>query len=262
MWGGAIYYNKSAYPALVNALSTFCVSGDENASIIVATSYISGMGEVGVSNLYYTLPVASPPALEPFTKVQPQIGTNTLRIDSLLGFAREQEAFATKGARQWFFTTSFRVDVQFMLDIHPLWLAAVAKVEAAPGLMFSLVFQPVTQGLITQSLTRGPNSLGLEVSDGPFVVCLINTVHANPSDDDLVSATVLDLLQLIDALAAARELGTKYRFLNYGYETQKILEGYGEASIEHLKAVSKKYDPSGFFQTMVPGGFKISKVDI
>jgi hypothetical protein len=31
-------------------------------------------------------------------------------------------------------------------------------------------------------------------------------------------------------------------------------------NVEKMKAAAKKYDPSGVFQKLVPGGFKISKV--
>lgn len=262
MWGGFTYYNNSAYPAIVNAFHNFTVTTDVHASVIVASSYISGLGEVCVSNVYYTQPVANPSALKPFTEIEPKLegAPSTLRFDSQLGFGQEQAEFNKYGSRQLYFTTSFRPDVQFMLDIRLLWLEAVAKLEAVKGLMFSFVFQPVSQALLTQSLTHGPNSLGIKVSDGPFAICLINPLYANSTDDVLVSSTVLDLIQRIDALAATRGVDIPYRFMNYGNKAQKILEGYGPVNVAKLKAASKKYDPTGFFQTKVPGGFKISNV--
>lgn len=47
-----------------------------------------------------------------------------------------------------------------MLKIHFLWLEAVAKLEAVKGLIFSLVYQPVTKVTSTGSLAHGPKSLG------------------------------------------------------------------------------------------------------
>lgn len=42
--------------------------------------------------------------------------------------------------------------------------------------------------------------------------------------------------------------------------TREVFEWYENRSVATLQAVSRKYDPTGFFQRTVPGGFKISKV--
>ena len=263
MWGGAIFYDKSAYPALAKAFSDFSYNDppDVHATIIVASSWLPGIGEIGVSNLYHSTPAESaPPSLQPFVDIQPQIGNNTLRQDSLLGFAEEQSAFSTNGARQWFFTTSFRLDVQLLLDVHDLWAKAVKGIQSEPGLLVSLVFHPVTPTIIARSLKLGSNSLGMQPSYGPFVITLLNTIHASPTSDNTVSTTILRLIQQIEDLAAKRNKDSRYRFLNYGYKDQKILQGYGPENIAKLRAASKKYDPTGFFQQRVPGGFKVSQV--
>jgi hypothetical protein len=72
---------------------------------------------------------------------------------------------------------------------------------------------------------------------------------------------MLELIKNIEELAAERGLDSKYRFSNYGYKGQKILEGYGEENIAKMKAASKKYNSAGFFQTVVLGGFKLSNVE-
>jgi hypothetical protein len=98
MWGGGIYYPNSTYPSLVKAFNDFAVDSnpDEHASIIVATSWQSGTGEICVANLYHTTPTISPPSLKQFVNIQPQLG-GTLRNDSLLGFCDEQANFSTNG---------------------------------------------------------------------------------------------------------------------------------------------------------------------
>ena len=262
MWGGFTYYNNTAFPALVDEFNKFTTTPDVHASIIMATSFVAGVGEVCVSNIYYTAPVANPPALKPFLDIEPKLvgAPSTIRFDTQSGFGQEQADFNKDGNRQLYFTTSFHPTIQFMLDIRVLWQAAVAKLQSVEGLMFSFVFQPVSKEVLTQSAARGPNSLGLKVSDGPFVVCLINPLYTKYSDDALVLATVLDLVKKVDALAVKQGVSIPYRFMNYGYKTQKILEGYGAANVAKMKTVSKRYDPTGFFQTQVPGGYKISKV--
>ena len=259
MWGGAIYYNSSALPQLIKAFNDFAADSapDELAHIIVATSFSAGR-ETGVSNIYHTTPKVAPPSLKPFIDIQPQI-FKSLREDSLLGFTQEQSAFSTDGARQLYFTTCFRLDIQIMLHIRELWLEALKPLESVPGLMLSLVFQPLTKGMLAKSQRLGGNSLGLSPDDGPLVITLLNSVHTNKEDDKKVISAVLKLIDNIDAAAAKAGKSARYRFTNYGYKDQKILEGYGKESLKKLQAVSKQYDPTGFFQHTVPGGFKLSK---
>ena len=56
-------------------------------------------------------------------------------------------------------------------------------------------------------------------------------------------------------------LGTADRFLyhNFAAKSQKPFCGYGIENVEFLQKVGAEYDPTGVFQTLVPGGFKISK---
>lgn len=46
-------------------------------------------------------------------------------------------------------------------------------------------------------------------------------------------------------------------YMNYAGVTQDVLGSYGAETLEYMKNVAKKYDPEGWFQRMVPGGFKL-----
>ena len=260
MWGGDIFYSASAVPQIFQAFNDFAAttSPDEQAHVIAATNWSNGT-ETGVSSIYHATPIVAPPSLKPFTLIEPQI-FSSLRFDSLLGFAEEQSAFSTDGARQLYFTTCFRLDAQFMFDVRELWLQTLKTIDTVEGLVLTLVFQPPTKGILSKSAALTGNSLGLSPGDGPLVITLFNSVHINALDDNKVIAAVLALIENIDTLAAQKGLSARYRFTNYGYKTQKILEGYGDESLENLRAASKKYDPQGFFQSVVPGGFKLSQV--
>lgn len=54
----------------------------------------------------------------------------------------------------------------------------------------------------------------------------------------------------------------KFRYLNYSDVSQDPLSTYGEDNIKQMRKVAAKYDPIGIFQRLVPGGFKISKVNL
>lgn len=48
--------------------------------------------------------------------------------------------------------------------------------------------------------------------------------------------------------------------MNYDDKDQNPLESYGPENVAKIRAAAAKYDPDGIFQTLVPGGFKISGV--
>ena len=224
----------------------------------MATSWSAG-AETGKSNIYYARPVAEPPSLRPFTALQPQV-FKSIRVDSLLSFAEEQSALGTDGARQLYFTTSSHLDVQLLLESHELWVDALKPIEAVPGLMLSLVFQPLTEGILFHSAQRGGNALGLTPDDGPLVITLLNSVHKDPADDDRVVGAVLALISEIKAAAARRGNAVRYCFTKFAYRSQRIFEWYGSRSVAAWQAMSRRYDPNGFFQRTVPRGLKIYRV--
>lgn len=55
----------------------------------------------------------------------------------------------------------------------------------------------------------------------------------------------------------ATSTDSSYIYLNYAGEHQDPLGGYGTANVAKMAALSKKYDPKGVFQKLVPGGWKI-----
>lgn len=64
-------------------------------------------------------------------------------------------------------------------------------------------------------------------------------------------------------VAFAKSLGSEQEFvyLPYADARQNPIGSYGAANVQRIRDAANKYDPSGFFQRRVPGGFKISRVD-
>lgn len=86
---------------------------------------------------------------------------------------------------------------------------------------------------------------------------MITASYLNPSDDAAVLAAVTKFYAAADSLAASNGKLNAYKYLNYAYKTQSPIVGYGAANVAKLRAASKKYDPAGVFQTLVPGGWKL-----
>ncbi len=62
----------------------------------------------------------------------------------------------------------------------------------------------------------------------------------------------------IDQATRAAGLFNRFKYLNYAAPFQDPISSYGPVSKAQLQAVSKKYDPEGFFQAGIPGGFKLA----
>jgi hypothetical protein len=78
--------------------------------------------------------------------------------------------------------------------------------------------------------------------------------------DELFQAAGAELINQIRAYTGSIEADIPYLYLDYADRTQDPLASYGAENVAKMKAAAMKYDPSGVFQNLVPGGFKISKV--
>lgn len=77
--------------------------------------------------------------------------------------------------------------------------------------------------------------------------------------DTLFQQAGADLVNRIREYAVSIGADNPYLYLDYADKTQDPLAGYGAENVKKMKAAATKYDPHEVFQTLVPGGFKISK---
>jgi hypothetical protein len=147
--------------------------------------------------------------------------------------------------------------MDLLLEIRTLFLQSVEKLKDFEDLAFSVVFQPITKQSLTKSVQSGRNALGLKPEDGPQINVLLNPVWKNKDHDDRIIEECHLLISGFEAAAMARGKASSFRFMNYSYCTQGVFQGYGEESLDHLWKVSRRYDPTGFFQKRVVGGFKL-----
>lgn len=82
------------------------------------------------------------------------------------------------------------------------------------------------------------------------------------STSSLIQGSAAKVIQQIDRIAQSKALKHDLIYLNYANANQDPLASYGEENLNNLKAVARRYDPKGIFQTQVPGGFKVSNSGI
>lgn len=125
------------------------------------------------------------------------------------------------------------------------------SLKSVAGIQYFIIYQKLPA-------TNPGNSLGLNPSLGPRVLCLLSITWNNATDDALVNRVAEDLINAIEQATKAAGLFDRYKYLNYAAIFQDPIGGYGNESVAEMRRVSGKYDPKGFFQTGVPGGFKLA----
>jgi len=118
------------------------------------------------------------------------------------------------------------------------------------GLQLVLLIQP-------HPVTNGTNSLGLPAGQKDLVMSVLTAAYAREEDDDVVQRGMQAIVDKHNAVTRTRGLHIPFQYLNYADKSQDPIGSYGADVKARLQAVSRKYDPRGFFQNAVPGGFKL-----
>ena len=154
-------------------------------------------------------------------------------------------------------TTTVKLNATILQNTATAFTASLPRVASVEGLYYALTFQPLPVALLKQSEARGGNSLGLDSADGPLAIVQLLAHWQNAGDDNTIIPAGRRFVNLVNAIAQGQGQASPFRFMNYAYKGQEVIQGYGAEAGEKLRAASKKYDPEGFFQTGVPGGFKL-----
>jgi hypothetical protein len=167
-----------------------------------------------------------------------------------------------------------------MTKAHEIYMDVLSnlKAKATGDWGIYVLYQPLPPVYWKDSAKRGGNVLGLERFNGQVLCCkslfllqksykLTESAVYQPyiswqgaEQDALFQTAGADLVNRIRDYAESIGVGNPYLYLDYADITQDPLASYGTENVEKMKAAAKKYDPFGVFQKLVPGGFKISKV--
>ncbi|KAM0716197.1 hypothetical protein Q7P37_007642 [Cladosporium fusiforme] len=136
--------------------------------------------------------------------------------------------------------------VKYLFDQHE---ELIAELKGSLGKNFSTMIelQPLNPYFAKISAEKGGNMLGLDPE----------SVKQQPQVLQKLSTRV----QKIKAYAKSIGANEDFIYLPYAKAVQDPLASYGAENVRFMKSVSNHYDPKRFFQRMVPGGFKIDRVD-
>ena len=156
-------------------------------------------------------------------------------------------------------TATVKPVVSLLQQIYLLWNTTVPLISSAENLICSLTLQPLPVSFLNAGPLNGGNVLGLSSSGGPLVVLTLTVQYTSKSSDELIACTTRELFRKIDALAKETASSNPWKYLNYADVTQDVIGSYGATNVQKLKAASASIDPTGFFQRVQPGGFKVRR---
>lgn len=140
----------------------------------------------------------------------------------------------------------------------------------------TFTLQPVPASLAKAGAARGGNPMGIPQMNHQcgFACCLVNPGRQQliftgwttlidwqgEANDNTVRAASIATTEKWKQLGEQRNLYLPFVYMGDSSRDQNPIAGYGAANVDKLKAVSQKYDPTQFFQTLQNGGFLLSKV--
>ncbi|KAH8879824.1 FAD-binding domain-containing protein [Thozetella sp. PMI_491] len=166
----------------------------------------------------------------------------------------------SNGYDTWFSLT-FRNDIHVMKKAVDCNNAMVEKIKIlSPAVNVQMVLQPFPAFSVQNSVGRGGNMMGLDRFTEDAIV-LITAVRVETLElKEAVFPIFQQAIDEIERFAISLDANVEFRYLNYCDGSQNPLSTYGEENIAKMKSAAAKYDPTGVFQTRLPGGFKISKI--
>ncbi|KAI1346811.1 FAD-binding domain-containing protein [Xylaria sp. FL0043] len=255
-WGSAIQYPESADAAQLSAFTAFKKGPYDPFSEIEQTFIYVGPQKTFIStnNLFYTKAGVNESNLRLFTDIQPQTA-NTARISQASDFAAEILEAQPKDQYASWATFTFPISGDVLTKVHSLWKKSTSSLASChPNITGVLSFQSIPPPPAPNS---PQNSLPFAPSSTPqnnLVLALLSFNWPQATETKAIESAARKLADSIQLLVGD---STKFKYLNYAGAWQDPIGGYGKAAKEELRQVSKLYDPNGFFQKFVKGGFKL-----
>ena len=118
-------------------------------------------------------------------------------------------------------------------------------------------FQPLPRIFTQHSLERGGNVLGLDRYKDNNIIFLLDVAWNGTEFDEAIRRLADRVMTNLTTYLHKERALKDFQYINYSFQDQDPLGGYGRTALNKIKAASEKYDPSQVFQRLVPGGFKL-----
>ncbi|RMJ01568.1 hypothetical protein CDV36_015690 [Fusarium kuroshium] len=241
-------YNTAISPDVIIDASIFNVEGLRNSTGFNRITSIPAVSEdLGSRNL---VTIAAASTVDGTSRQ----ANSHLLIDQFLTNPKNRSIWTTM---------TFKANPTVLRRVVERWNVFVTQMqEAMPADDFQaqMNFQHIPK--FYGRTIRGGNVLGLDSALTDNSVLWVNIVNVQTAEQESVARLLTNTLRAeLEEFAISQDSSVRFRYLNYAEPSQDPLGGYGVDNVQYIRDVVAKYDPKGLFQTRVPGGFKISRVD-
>jgi len=257
MWGGSLAYLPNYTSTVLNATYQYALDGpsDPNVALIAAFAYADGLW-LAVADLEYALPVEKPAIFETFLKT-PSL-EDTTAIKALPKITLEFNASNPGGLRETYWTATYKANLTLMTFIVNEFEQDFAPLVNMSGIVPSCVLQIITTDVLSHMSKKGGNAVGITVDDGPLLLLNIAIMGSDPTADEAILEASQKIVDNTVAQARAWGLDIRYLYMNYASQFQDVVPSYNATNHARLVSIAEKYDPTGVFQKLQPGYFKLS----
>ncbi|KAL9054060.1 MAG: hypothetical protein Q9162_004389 [Coniocarpon cinnabarinum] len=271
IWGGCLAYDYSHVDEVLTEFSRILASStgeqgsseksfDENVHMIASAGYVQQWDAKGAgASLKYTAPVQSKPRVyEGFGEIPRRSNAESeIRLAPLQEHMLEEARYTGGDMRRLFITTTFQNDVSTLHQSKSIWEKSTPNLKNVKSLVSSIFYNAVHPYALRASNARGPNALGLahylDTSNRALIIATVSMFWEKKEDDRLVVESARDTIREIEYVAKEQDLYHGYKFVNYMWKGQDVMQGQDAETLALLKQVRQEYDPQGTAAARVQG---------
>ncbi|KAF2762606.1 FAD binding domain-containing protein [Pseudovirgaria hyperparasitica] len=162
------------------------------------------------------------------------------------------------------FTLTFKNDLSILrraTELHHEYVIQMSELIGASNFTTLNFFQPLPSYFGAIEHRKVGNMLGLDhVNQNNILWVLGIGVLGGEDQQAIAHAKGANITAMVHDFAESVGGGNDLIYLNYADASQDPIGSYGLENIQLIRDAAAKYDPAGFFQQRIPGGFKISRV--
>lgn len=259
MWGGGRASTADQFEAVVNAFYNVGINSpsDPNAAQILSFAYAQSVNlSIAAADLQYAKPVANASIFAEHLAI-PAL-SDTTQIRTLTNLTQEFNASNPDGLRETYWAATFKLDKTHVAAVRDIFFEEIQPIIDAAGIVPAATLQVITEGQLASMPKNGGNPLGLPAANGPYLLLNLNMMWTNIADDTRILQANQRIIDRSTALAQNMGLYEDYIYMNYASQFQDVIGSYGTDNKAQLIRIAGKYDPTGVFQTLQPGYFKLS----
>ncbi|CAO2652281.1 Nn.00g005640.m01.CDS01 [Neocucurbitaria sp. VM-36] len=256
MWGGQRAHLESEWDKVYTAYYNLArdAAKDTKQAQIVSFALQNGM-KIAAEDLEYSDPIPWPAVFDEW-KAIPAVIDGTA-VNNLSTLTQNLGAGTPEGIQETYWDRTFKLDRDLLKTFIDTFFEMLPAISDAADILPVLSFQAITIPAMEKMQQNGGNALGLDPTKGSIFICNLAIMWSNVADNPRIMSFSNSLYERLVAIAGERGLNNDYIYMNYASPYQDVIASYGSSSKQRLKKIAGIYDPTGVFQKLQPGYFKL-----